>query len=290
MEDCAYRQTSIVLPIKALVEYFNDVIQADPETELFLARPSIVPESLFNEVIVTLWSRSQAIGTGPVHLDHERNVIRDRFLFGLSRKYRWGKAIRWDFEKHLSLAAPRNQFVTRNNAMRPPVSAIKMFEHTSATDTDSIQEFFIPIPRFLGFMDETRTLMEEMRTNLLGVTIRYVKQNSETALAYSPREDMFAVIIYFNEVVSRQGRQEADALINRLTRLAIEHRGTFYLTYVRDVAHDDLRRAYPGIERFFQQKFIADPECRFSNRFFEAHGRASVALPATIGECVATAT
>jgi len=281
-DDCVYQQTSTVLPIKALTGYFEDVIRPDSAAELFLARPSIAPGSFLSECIVTVWSRSRMLRERFSLLDHERNVIRDRFLFGLSRTYSWGKTLRWYFEKHVSLSAPRNRFVSRNNAMRPPVSAIKMFEHDSVADTDAIQEFFLPISKFPGFMEGARSILQETQTNPLGATVRYVKQNSETVLSYSPREDMFAVIVYFNELLSPEGRRGAQALITRLTQLAIEQGGTFYLTYVRDIAPDDLRRAYPGIDCFFREKLLADPECRFSSRFFEIFGRKSVVHPAEV--------
>ncbi|PYU57869.1 MAG: hypothetical protein DMG55_18490 [Acidobacteria bacterium] len=217
-------------------------------------------------------------------LDHERNVVRDRFLFGLSRQYKWGKTLRWHAEKYLSRDSPTKTLVSRNNAMRPPVSAVKMFEHNSEKDTDVIQEFFVPIPRFMTFMEGLRGILQEEETNLLGVTLRYVKANNETALSYAPKENAFAVIVYFNEVCSADGRAKANALINRLVRLAVNCGGTFYLTYARELEMDWLRKAYSEIGVFFQRKHAVDPENRFTSRFFELHGKLALAKKAASGE------
>jgi len=111
-----------------------------------------------------------------------------------------------------------------------------------------------------------------------------VKANNETALSYAPKENAFAVIVYFNEVCSADGRAKANALINRLVRLAVNCGGTFYLTYARELEMDWLRKAYSEIGAFFQRKHAVDPENRFTSRFFELHGKLALARKAASGE------
>src|SRR6266852_4816517 len=245
VEDCVYEQSSAVIPLSGLIEYFEREVRANSPTELFLARPSISPSCFLDETIVTVWRRTDRVRQGMFKLDHERNVARDKFLFGLSRRYSWGKTLRWRAEKYMAGGEARTTLVSRNNAMRPPVSAVKMLEHDSTKDADVIQEFFVPIPKFIAFMESLRQIVREDGTNLLGVTLRYVKANDETALSYAPREDAFAVIFYFNEVRSSEARAKGDALVNRLNRLALDCDGTFYLTYARDLDAETLREAYP---------------------------------------------
>jgi hypothetical protein len=59
--------------------------------------------------------------------------------------------------------------------------------------------------------------------------------------------------------------------------------GTFYLTYVQELAMEDLRQAYPGIDEFFQKKHAMDPENRFTSRFFEMYGKQRMARKAASG-------
>ncbi len=283
VEDCVYEQSSAGVPLDRLVDYFEREVRANPTTELFLARPSISPSCLLDETIVTVWRKSDRVRRGMFKLDHERNVARDKFLFGLSRRYKWGKTLRWKAEKFMVREASRKTIVSRNNAMRPPVSAIKMLDHDSTNDSDVIQEFFVPIPKFMTFMDGLRQIVQEDGTNLLGVTLRYVKANNETSLSYAPREDAFAVIFYFNELRSDEGRARGNALIHRLNHLALRCEGTFYLTYLRDLDPESLRQAYPAIDAFFQMKRSLDPEDRFTSRFFEMHGKRKLAAMAASG-------
>jgi hypothetical protein len=261
------------MPIHALPEYFNQKIRRDPAAEFFIARPSIAPSCFLDETIVTVWRTFADHPKNVFQLDHERNVRRDRFLFGLSRKYTWGKKLRWQAEKYLSLHPAHGGIVSRNNAMRPPVSAIKMFDYNSPHDTDVIQEFFVPISQFVGFVETMRAILRDSQANLLGLTIRYVKPDPESILSYAPCEEAFAAVLYINEPLSADGRAKANTLIQRLTRLAIQCHGTFYLTYVRHVELGDLRRAYPHIELFFQAKHRFDPQNRFTSRFFRLYGQ-----------------
>ena len=269
VENSVYQQSSEIMPLASLPEYFDRKIQGDPHARLFIARPSIAARGFLDDTIVTKWRVTPARPKNIFRLDHERNVRRDRFLFALSRKYSWGKALRWHAEKFISLHPPRGGFVSRNNAMRPPVSAIKMFDYHSPADTDVIQEFFVPVPRFLSFMESAREVLRESQMNLLGLTIRYVRPDTESFLSYAPCEEALAAVLYLNEPLSPEGWAKSNALTQRLTRLAVQNGGTFYLTYAREVEPDDLRRAYPKIEEFFRQKHRFDPENRFTSRFFE---------------------
>ena len=155
-----------------------------------------------------------------------------------------------------------------------------MLEHDSTQDQDVIQEYFIPFPGFMKFMDGMRRVLQEDGTNLLGVTLRYVKANSETALSYTPEEDAIAVILYFNEARSMEGRARGDELIRRLNRQTLQCGGTFYLTYLRDLDMESLQQAYPAIDVFFEAKHAMDPENRFTSRFFQLYGKRQLATMA----------
>jgi FAD/FMN-containing dehydrogenase len=284
VENSVYQQSSEIMPLASFSEYFAEKIQGDPHAKLFIARPSIAAQGFLDDTIVTKWRITPARPKNIFRLDHERNVRRDRFLFGLSRKYSWGKTIRWHAEKFISLHPSGGGFVSRNNAMRPPVSAIKMFDYRSPADTDVIQEFFVPVLRFLSFMESARAILRDSQMNLLGLTIRYVRPDPECFLSYAPREEALAAVLYLNEPLSSEGWAKSNALTQRLTRLAVENGGTFYLTYAREVDPEDLRRAYPNMDTFFEQKHRFDPENRFTSRFFEFYKSHFLARRAAVGD------
>jgi decaprenylphospho-beta-D-ribofuranose 2-oxidase len=271
VQNSVFEQTSEVIPFSALQRHFLRNIQADPDAEFFIARPSIAPGNFLDDTIVTVWTKTEARRERVFALGEERNVRRDRFLFGLSRRYGWGKTLRWQAEKFLAKHPSNGGIVARNNCMRPPVSAVRMFDYNSTKDADVIQEFFVPVPRFTAFFDAMRNALRESRANLIGLTVRFVKQDRESLLSYAPNGDALAAVLYINEPTSAEGRAHAHVLIQRLIRLALKHGGTFYLTYARDVDVEDLKRAYPRIEEFFQAKRRFDPENRFASRFFQLY-------------------
>ena len=50
--------------------------------------------------------------------------------------------------------------------------------------------------------------------------------------------------------------------------LAIENRGTYYLTYQLYPNQDQIREAYPRIDDFFSKKRKYDPNETFMNKFY----------------------
>jgi len=270
-DDCVFEQTCEVIPFAELRRHFVKNIQADPDAEFFIARPSIAPRNFLNDTIVTAWRKTDARREGVFKLGQEQHVRRDRFLFGLSRRYSWGKELRWRAEKWLAKHPEGGGIVSRNNCMRPPISAVRMFDYNSTKDADVIQEFFVPVARFSAFFEAMRSVLSKSRVNLIGLTIRFVKQDRESVLSYAPEADAFAAVLYMNEPCSPEGRLYSHKLIQRLTRLALEHGGTFYLTYARDVGVSDLKKAYPRIEEFFEAKRRFDPGQLFTSRFFDLY-------------------
>ncbi len=74
-------------------------------------------------------------------LHDEKFITLNRYMFGLSRRTKWGKKLRWKLQK---IASGRQvaRYISRNNAMRPEVLFL---EHHSVTDTDLLQEYFFPV-------------------------------------------------------------------------------------------------------------------------------------------------
>lgn len=68
---------------------------------------------------------------------------------------------------------------------------------------------------------------------------------------------------------SPEGWAKATRSCKRLMAVAIQTAADFSSLMPRDVATHDLRRAYPHVDAFFQQKRRFDPENPFTSRFFE---------------------
>ena len=242
-----------------------------------LARPSIDPnpDSFLREVVVVTWRRAGPggrRGRGSFDLTEEAHVWRDRFFFGLSRRFDWAKSLRWRLQKKVELGAGEARIVSRNNAMRPPLAPLEFLEYHSRRDTDIIQEYYVPIENFVPFMDRFREILVAGKMNVLSSTVRYVTPNATPALAYAPRRSAFAIIQMSNVGLSPDAQARAAAVTRQLVDAALEHGGTYYLTYQLYPTADQLHRAYPNARRAFARKRFYDPDETFTNQFYERYG------------------
>ena len=58
-----------------------------------------------------------------------------------------------------------------------------------------------------------------------------------------------------------------------LIDLALGLDGTYYLPYQLFYSKEQLRKAYPRVDKFFAAKRIYDPEELFTNKFYEKYGK-----------------
>lgn len=274
--DQLLEQRAVTMEYTAFPAYFAEQIKPDSDMVLMLVRPSIDPDpaSFLRELVVVTWRRAPAGAEGSFELTEEAHVWRDRFFLGLSRKFDWAKALRWRLQKRVELGAGEARVMSRNNAMRPPLAPLELLQYRSGKDTDIIQEYFVPIERFVPFMDRFRDILMTNRMNVLSSTVRYVAADSTPVLAYAPDKDVFAIIQMSNVELSPEGQARAEAVTRQLVEAAIENGGTYYLTYQLYPTPDQLHRAYPRAGAAFERKRFYDPQERFSSQFYERYGHA----------------
>ena len=257
-------------------DYFTENIVANDETGLHYARLSISPNSLFNEMymttFMTLDEDNELYPTDKEYqeltvLQEEKNVRRNKFLFGLSRKFDWGKTLSWYIQNKFHVEKNVGKITSRNNTMRP---LVEFLEYDASNKTDILQEYFIPTRNFASFVDELRVIVEEEELNLLNATIRYTKASDEGFLNYA-NEDTFAFVLTFNHPLSEKGIAHMEHATRKIVDSALELNGTYYLTYQLFPNQQQIRTAYPNLDDFFEKKRLVDSEERFMNNFYEEY-------------------
>jgi decaprenylphospho-beta-D-ribofuranose 2-oxidase len=273
--DELYEQRAVSMDYAAFPAYFARYIKADSDVVLMLARPSIDPNpaSFLRELVVVTWRRARPGQTGRLELTEEANVWRDKFFFGLSRRFDWAKSLRWKLQKRVELGSGDARIVSRNNSMRPPLAPLELLDYRSRSNTDIIQEYYVPVENFVPFMDQFRDILVAGKMNVLSSTVRYVSPNATPALAYAPRREAFAVIHMSNVGLDAGDQEHAAAVTRQLVDAAIQHGGTYYLTYQLYPTAEQLDRAYPKAHDAFERKRFYDPEEIFTNQFYDLYGR-----------------
>ena len=271
--DELYEQVTVSIDYTEFPTYFAQQ-KADSDVILMLARPSIDPnpDAFLRELAVVTWRRASVGQSASFELGEEKNVLRDKFFFALSRQFDWAKSLRWMLQKSVELGAGESRIVSRNNAMRPPLAPLELLDYSSSRDTDIIQEYYIPVERFVPFMDRFREILVAGEVNVLSSTVRYVTPNSTPALAYAPSGDVFAIIQMSNVGLSAGAQAHAEAVTRELVEAALEHGGTYYLTYQLYPTPEQLHRAYPNAGHAFERKRFYDPNEMFTSRFYERYG------------------
>jgi decaprenylphospho-beta-D-ribofuranose 2-oxidase len=244
--------------------FFDNQMNSNPEVELGESDLSIAPgKSLLREAIVLAYQKQQGDTRRTSELLPELHTYRDRFFFDLSRRYGWGKHLRWTLQKKLEYPAT-DMVRTRNNIFRSPIERIRYY---SPYDTDVLQEYFIPPRNFVPFIDGLREIVEKRGINLLDATVRYIEPNDDAFLRYS-REKTLSVVLYVNIKTSAAGLAESAAATRETIDLALKQEGTFYLPYVLTYNRSELAAAYPIIEEFFAAKKKYDPQEVFYSEFY----------------------
>ncbi|WP_421385426.1 FAD-binding protein [Bacillus salacetis] len=267
-EDELYEMKTTHLTYDEYSEFFEKEVKGNPDVKMHLARISTAPDTFLKDMYVTDYVHSDSEGTEKYKdLKGEKGTFISKFMLGVSRNSDWGKDIFWDMQKTY-FTGKDGDFVTRNNAMR---SESKFMEYESSKDTDVLQEYFVPVERFTEYIDDLRDVLEEEELNLINVTIRYVEENEDAVLSYS-KEDMFALVLLINQDKSIEGKADTERIIRKMVDVTLKHQGSYYLPYYSYPTKEQMRKAYPRTEEFFESKRRLDPNKVFMNHFYEVYG------------------
>ncbi|WP_228703820.1 FAD-binding oxidoreductase [Acinetobacter larvae] len=186
-----------------------------------------------------------------------------RIVFRGSVNNEYGKRLRWDLENALNLILPYSTF-SRNEILSEDAALI---ENHDPNSTDILHEYFIPKQQLAGFIEDIKPILHNSPLDLLNITIREVKKDSDAYMNYA-REDVFGLVFLFNQRKNVQQEQQMKVLSNQLLDVALQHHGTFYLPYRLHISPEKMRRAYPQAQQFFALKKKYDPNEIFSNQLY----------------------
>ncbi|HLU21665.1 MAG TPA: FAD-binding oxidoreductase [Bacillaceae bacterium] len=265
-EDVVYKETFTWLDYHDYPQYFKEQVLANPDIEMHNTRISVTPKQFFTEMYVKNYIRSEEDIEDHDELLDEKYIGRNKFAFGLSRHFDWGKNLVWYVQKK-AFQGDKVNFVSRNNQMRP---GIKFLEYEGYSDTDLLQEYFVPVDDFPDFIDRLRELLTENELNILNATVRYVPKNEESYLSYA-KEDMFAIVFLINQGLTNKDIEKTGEVVRLIIDLVLEYNGAYYLPYYPYPTKEQMREAYPRTDEFFQLKRKYDPEERFMNQFYEEY-------------------
>lgn len=130
--------------------------------------------------------------------------------------------------------------------------------------TEMITELYVPRDRLAAFMAAVRADFLAHEVNFIYGTIRLIQRDRDAFLRWA--KDDYACVI-FNLHVDHEpaGLARSGEDFRRLIDRAIEHGGSYFLTYHRHALRDQLLACYPEFPEFMVRKRRWDPEGRFAS-------------------------
>jgi FAD/FMN-containing dehydrogenase len=260
-------------------DYFAKNVKDHADVGLCYGRLSMSPSTFLKETAIHTYEKTHTqVPVTPLKLPGY--VWLDRFVINFSKTGDFGRRFRWTMEKYgeprLHTCVSRNEamsreegcFVSRNQEMYDSMDYLE----NRLPDTDILQEYFIPRDKMPEFVDGLRTIVQANGANLINVTIRIVHKDEITTLNYA-KQDMFAYVLYFNQRFNEREGQVLQKTTTDLIDLALGLDGTYYLPYQLFYSKEQLRKAYPHVDEFFEAKRKYDPDELFVNKFYQKYGR-----------------
>jgi FAD/FMN-containing dehydrogenase len=271
-----YEWTRDFMDYKEFPEYYKKNIEDNKEIGLLYGRLSVSPSSYLTETVIHKYTKTNFEGER-TELEFEDSDWINRLVINFSKTGSVGRWTRWALEKYVEPSihlCSRNEamsqkevcIVSRNQEMYDSMGYLK----NKLKDTDILQEYFIPHEKMPEFVDRLRETVIENKANLLNVTIRMVSKDTVTALPYA-KEDMFAFVLYFNQKLNEEDSKVLQKTTTELIDVATDLGGAFYLPYQLYYSKEQLQKAYPTIDHFFETKKKYDPEGLFTNKFYEKY-------------------
>ncbi|WP_146605702.1 FAD-binding oxidoreductase [Micromonospora craterilacus] len=261
-----YRPHFTTVPTRDYATTFARQVRAEgSRVEMAYGRLSVDPRNFLAEAILVAFAPDPDTRGAVLPLTSPAMPELQRAVFRNSAGSDLGKMLRWSVEREMApwLAGP----LSRNSILNEPAA---VFADQSTATRDILHEYFVPQQRLWDFVEKARGIIERGRVELLNVTVRDVRQDRRTALAYA-RQDVFGLVMNFRQEGTSEAEDRMRALTRELIDAAIDVDGTFYLPYRLHGTGAQLRRAYPTWAGVVAAKRRLDPREVFRNELYNSY-------------------
>lgn len=104
----------------------------------------------------------------------------------------------------------------------------------AVNDTFVLQEYFVPASAFRAWLRAANEVigagaaLKWRTTTLLNITVRFVRQDTTTALPYA-HTDVYAFVLYYRIQRTAEGDAELQDIHSKLANITLAQKGRFYL-------------------------------------------------------------
>jgi FAD/FMN-containing dehydrogenase len=265
------KRTSVLKDPADYVEYFNHELKDKKDARLHLYRLSLEKGKLlktgFTETYVVDEAHRDPVQTANFNVERARGQRYERLFVRLAKRFKNFMSFIWRRERD---AFQKEEPVsTTNEIMQAPINALFT---ASVSETEWLQEYFIPGDNLAAFIDELGDVLIKNNVALLNATVRFVKQHDANPLSPSYGSDRFAVVLCFNQSLQPEKMVQAQKWLRETQTLTIKHHGSVYLPYQHMLSPEVFERSYPHARNAAEFKEnTSDVAGRFSSGFYEKY-------------------
>ena len=133
--------------------------------------------------------------------------------------------------------------------------------------TEMITEIYFPRNAALPFLEDVRKDLRANTANVIFGTFRLIEKDDESFLVWA-KEPYACIIFNLHTAHNQQALEKTAADFRRLIDRAIQHGGSYYLTYHRWATRNQVETCYPHFPEFLRLKKKYDPEERFQSDWY----------------------
>ncbi len=266
-ENKLMKPTYEVMPAEAFAGRFIAAVKGGVATMAY-GRLNVARDEFFREALLITYKPLPA-QSGPPHPINRKGGIMSHILRDVYRAQigsEPAKRTRWVAERAI-VPSLGSGIESRNNLMNEPVVNL---EGLDPTRTDILHEYFVAPERFGDFLKICRDLIPKSRLEFLNVTLRYVKQDQTSLLAYA-KTDRISAVMSFSQRMNGDDEMEMMRLTEALIEAIGGIGGSFYLPYRLHARRDQVHAIYPNAARFAALKRQYDPGLLFRNALWETY-------------------
>jgi FAD/FMN-containing dehydrogenase len=130
-----------------------------------------------------------------------------------------------------------------------------------------ITELYVPRPALPSFLAAVRSDFLQHKTQLIYGTIRLIERDAESFLAWA-RESWVCTVMNLHVDHHPDGLRKAEAEFRRLIDRAIDHGGSYFLTYHRWAERKQVEACYPQMAEFLRAKQRYDSREIFQSNWY----------------------
>jgi FAD/FMN-containing dehydrogenase len=259
-----YKPEQYVIASDDYVNKFKQLVKDKKEVGMAYGRISITKEHFMEEAIISVYTSIDTNLRLPLSNKTYPGLRRTVFRGSVNSDY--GKQLRWRAEKALTKVVGRKLF-SRNQLLN---EGVEVFENTDTAFTDILHEYFLPVDSATGFIQQLKTIIPAYEVDLLNITLRDVKKDKDSFLAYA-QKDVIGFVMLFNQAREPVAEKKMQQLTSVLIETAHSLGGSYYLPYRLHASSEQFNKAYPEAAKFFALKKTYDPEELFQNKFYQRY-------------------